>query len=214
MHRSKLPVSILAVASLLLLILAAPGFAPAARAQSSDWSISFGSGFAKPEGGAFGAIWKRGTPIVLAMAGQMSPHFELGGEFGFVKFKPGQDSTLIPGVRGGDTDWEMWRLRFRARRFLVSPDAKIAPFVLAGVGIYPISAQSQDSTGTLKVTQTANGVSIGGGADFRAGDTVGFGLEGQYHYIRTNREILGYKASPMLEVLFVIRWIPGGGPGP
>lgn len=209
-HRPKFPAPVLAI-SALVLILSAPGLAPPARAQGSDWSITFGSGFAKPEGGAFGAVWKRGTPIVLAMAGQMSAHFELGGEFGFVKFKPDRDSTLIPGVRGGDTDWEMWRIRLRARRFLVSPDAKLAPFVMAGVGIYPISAQSSDSTGTLKVTQTANGVSIGGGADFRAGDAVGFGLEGQYHYIRTNREVLGYKASPMLEVLFVIRWIPGGG---
>ena len=187
-----------------------PRFAPTAQAQSSDWAITFASGYSKPEGGAFGAHWKSGTPLLLAMAGQMSPKFELGGEFGFVKVKPSTDSTLIPGVQGGENEWEMWRIRLRARRFFASADSKIAPFVMAGIGIYPISAQSEDSTGTLKVTQTGNGVSIGGGADFRAGETVTFGIEAQYHYIRTSQEILGYKAAPILEVLFALRWIPGG----
>lgn len=207
------PSKLVSALGLLLLaaLLSSPILVRPARAQGSDWSITFGSGWAKPEGGAFGAQWKSGTPLLLAMAGQMSTHFEMGGEFGYAKFKPSTDSLLIPGLRGGDTDWEMWRLRFRARRFFASPDAKLAPFVMAGIGVYPISAQSTDSTGTIKVTQTGNGVSIGGGADFRAGDAVGFGIEAQYHYIRTNREVLGYKASPMIEVLFAIRWIPGGG---
>lgn len=202
--------SFLAVAALLFAFLASPGVTPPAHAQN-DWAITFASGFSKPEGGAFGAHWKSGTPILLAMAGQMSPKLEMGGEFGFVKMKPSTDSTLIPGVRGGQTDWEMWRIRLRMRRFFASPDAKIAPFLIAGIGIYPISAQSEDSTGTLKVTQTGNGVSIGAGADLRAGDNVAFGLEGQYHYIRTNQDVLGYKAAPVVEVLFAIRWIPGGG---
>jgi len=212
MSRARLSsLSFLAVAVSLLALLSTPGWTPCARAQG-DWAITFASGLAKPEGGAFGAHWKRGVPLILAMAGQKSPHVEFGGEFGYVKMKPSTDSTLIPGVRGGTTDWEMWRIRFRMRRFFASPDAKIAPFLIAGIGIYPISAQSEDTTGTLKVTQTGNGVSIGAGADLRAGDNVAFGVEGQYHYIRTNQDVLGYKAAPMVEVLFAIRWIPGGGP--
>jgi hypothetical protein len=187
-------------------LLAAP-----VRAQSSEWGITFASGFAKPEGGVFGAQWKSGTPVLLAMAGQMSTHFELGGEFGYVKFKPSGDSIAVPGITPGNNDWEMWRLRLRARRFFASADSKFVPFAMAGLGIYPISAQSEDSTGTLKVTQTGNGVSIGGGVDFRAGESVQFGLEAQYHYIRTKQELLGYKAAPMIEVLFAIRWIPGAG---
>jgi hypothetical protein len=204
------------VCALSILLSNAIDIAPA-RAQGSDWAITFATGAAKPEGGIFSSQWKRGTPVVLAMAGQMSAHFELGGEFGYVQFKPSGDSIAVPGIRAGNNDWEMWRIRLRARRFFASPDAKFAPFIMAGVGIYPISAQSEDSTGTLKVTQTGNGVSIGAGTDFRAGDTVHFGLEAQYHYIRTNREILGYKAAPMVEILFAIRWLPGaggeGGPG-
>lgn len=195
----------------LAVLLASTIATPPARAQS-DWAITFATGTAKPEGGLFSAQWGHGTPVVLAMAGQMSAHFELGGEFGYVQFKPSGDSIAVPGIKAeGNNDWEMWRIRLRARRFLRSPDAKLAPFLMAGIGIYPISAQSEDSTGTLKVTQTGNGVSIGGGADFRAGDTVQFGLEAQYHYIRTNQEILGYKAAPMVEILFAIRWLPGAG---
>jgi len=205
--------AILAACALVAIPLSLPS---SARAQAANWEITFGSGFAKPTGGWFSSEWKRGTPIVLAMAGMMSSNLELGGEFGYVQYQPSSDSLAVPGLRGGDdveTDWEMWRLRFRARRFLRGSDAKVAPFLMAGFGIYPITAQSTDSTGTLKITQTGSGAGIGAGVDYRAGDTVQFGLEGQYHYVRTSRAILGYRAAPFVEVLAVIRWIPGGGGG-
>ena len=204
------PIPFLALTAAILLFLPSALAVPA-RAQGSGWGITFGSGFAKPEGGVFGAQWKSGTPVLLAMSGQMSTHLELGGEFGYVKFQPSTDSISVPGITPGTNDWEMWRLRLRARRFFASSEAKLAPFLMAGLGVYPISAQSEDSTGTLKVTQTGSGVSIGGGADYRVGESVQFGIEAQYHYIRTKQEILGYKAAPMIDVLFCIRWIPGGG---
>jgi hypothetical protein len=204
----KLPA--LAPALVIAILLSAAAYIPSAHAQASSWGITFSGGFAKPEGGLFGSEWKRGTSVVLGMAGMVSDHMELGGEFGYVQYKPSGDSIAVPGITIGDNDWEMWRIRLRARRFLVSSEAKIAPFLIAGLGIYPISAQSTDSTGTLKVTQTGNGISLGVGADYRAGDNVAFGIEGQYHYIRTSSEVLGYKAAPMIEVLVAIRWLPGG----
>lgn len=205
---SSLPA--LAASLAIAVLLSAAAHVPSAHAQASSWGITFSGGFAKPEGGLFSAEWKRGSSIVLGMAGMISSHMELGGEFGYVQFKPSGDSIAVPGITAGDNDWQMWRIRLRARRFLVSSEAKIAPFLMGGIGIYPISAQSTDSTGTLKVTQTGNGVSIGAGADYRAGDNVAFGIEGQYHYIRTDSAVLGYKAAPMVEVLVAIRWLPGG----
>lgn len=215
MHRPRAPRPATALAAALLAwalgaAFLSAGLVSSARAQGSDWAISFGAGFAKPTGGIFGEEWKQGSSVMLTMAGLMNPKFELGGEFGYVKFEPSGDSIHVPGIAPGENEWEMWRIRLRARRFFASSDAKVAPFAIAGIGIYPTTAQSTDSTGTLKVTQTGSGVSIGAGVDYRAGDTVHFGLEGQYHYIRTNSAVLGYKAAPTTEVLFVIRWIPGG----
>lgn len=212
------PVSrlLLSFAALFALLLGSAGLVATARAQS-DWSITFASGFTKPTGGAFSAEWKRGTPVLLAMAGAMSPKFEMGGEFGFVKFSPSSRRLSVPGVGDsvthvtlGESDWGLFRLRFRARRFFTSAESKVAPFAMAGLGVYPISFQTEDSTGTLTLTQTGSGASIGGGVDYRAGETVHFGIEAQYHYIRVKQEILGYKAAPIVEVLFAIRWLPGG----
>ena len=212
--QAAFPFTLEILAVLLAAAVLGPAILPSPAQAQSTWGITFSGGFAKPEGGLFSVQWDRGSSIVLGMAGMISSHLELGGEFGYVQYKPSGDSLAIPGVRGGEdveNDWQMWRLRFRARRFFASSEAKVAPFVIAGIGIYPISAQSTDSTGTLKITQTGNGVSIGGGADYRAGDTVNFGVEAQYHYIRTDAAVLGYKAAPMVEVLFAIRWLPGGG---
>lgn len=214
MHRHRAPRSAVRALSLAVwalgvsLILASP-----ARAQSSDWGITFGAGFSKPTGGIFGSEWDQGGAVMLAMAGRLSTNFEFGGEFGYSKFEPSGDSLHVPGLTPGENEWDMWRLRFRARRFFAGDEAKFAPFVMAGVGIYPITAQSTDSTGTFKVTQTGGGLSIGAGVDYRAGETVSFGLEAQYHYVRTNSDILGYKAAPVTDVLVVIRWVPGGGGG-
>lgn len=213
MHCSRAPRRTPALA-LALAVWAAGAFLPLASpalAQSSDWGITFGAGFSRPTGGIFGEEWDQGGAVMLAMAGRLSSNFEFGGEFGYSKFEPSGDSLLVPGLTPGENEWEMWRLRFRGRRFFRGPDSKLAPFVMAGVGIYPITAQSTDSTGTFKVTQTGGGLSVGAGVDYRAGETVSFGLELQYHYVRTNTEILGYKASPIMDALVVIRWVPGGG---
>jgi hypothetical protein len=192
--------------------LAALGAAPA-RAQESQWAISFAAGMGRPTGGAFSAEWESGATVLLTVAQQTSSHLEFGGEFGFVKFEPSGDSVAVPRIAPGIRKWEMWRLRFRARRFFASPEAKLAPFVMAGAGVYPLTISSRDSTGVYKITPTGKGVSIGGGIDFRMGESVHFGLEGQYHYITVNQAEVGYKAAPVLDVLLAIRWRPGvGGP--
>lgn len=210
--RPRPPVAGALVLALLLgLLHSAPARAQeTVAAGGSEWVINFSTGVARPEGGAFGAQWKRGTTLLLGIGGQMSTHFEMGAEFGYVQFKPAGDSIAVPGIGAGDNVWQMWRLRLKARRFFASDEAKIAPFVSAGLGLYPIGVQSTDSLGTIKVTLSGKGVSIGGGVDYRVGDTVHFGLEGQYHYVKTDVAIVRYKAAPLLEILFAIRWFPGG----
>jgi len=200
----------LAAAALSLALLAnvTPSFA---QQDDEDWVISFAGGFAKPAGGAFGHEWRRGPSIMLGVARQVNPKFELGAEFGSNKFHPAGDSIHVPGIGPGQNEWDMWRLRLRGRRMFASPDAKIAPFVMAGLGLYPITVQSEDSTGIFKITLTGTGVSLGGGVDFRAGESVAFGLESQYHYVKVNSAEVGYKASPILEFILAIRWVPGGG---
>jgi outer membrane protein W len=212
--RPRLPIAgALALALLLGLFHSAP-----ARAQEagggSQWVVNFSTGVAKPEGGLFGAQWNRGTTLLLGVGGQMSTHFELGAEFGYVQFKPSGDSVLVPGIGPGDNVWQMWRLRLKGRRFFASDEAKIAPFVSAGLGLYPIGVQSTDSLGTYKVTLSGKGVSFGAGVDYRASDTVHFGLDGQYHYVKTDAAVVRYKAAPLLEILFAIRWFPGAAPPP
>lgn len=213
MHPHRAPRSAAALAVVLWAIGVSLMAATPARAQTSEWGITFGAGFSRPTGGVFGHEWDQGGAVMLAMAGRMTSNFEFGGEFGWSSFEPAGDSLHVPGLTPGENEWEMWRLRFRGRRFFAGSDAKIAPFVMAGLGIYPITAQSTDSTGTFKVTQTGSGISLGAGVDYRAGETVSFGIEAQYHYIRTNADILGYKASPVIDALVVIRWVPGAGAG-
>jgi hypothetical protein len=183
--------------------------APPQEGSEEQWVISAAAGGGTPAGGWFSTDWKRGISILLSLAREVNPHLELGAEFGYNKFQPDGDTVSVPGITHGEKDWEFWRIRFRGRRMLVSEDAKIAPFVMAGFGIYPITVSSEDSTGIYKVTLTGLGASVGGGVDFRAGEAVHFGLEGQYHYVKTDPAIVTYKAAPMVEVVFAIRWLPG-----
>ena len=183
--------------------------APPPPEDQEQWVITFGAGTANPTGGWFSSDWKRGASILLALARQSGSKSEVGFEFGYNKFKPAGDSVAVPGITSGDRSWEMWRIRLRMRRFFASESAKLAPFAMAGIGIYPITVLSEDSTGTYKVTISGLGGSIGGGIDFRVGDAVHFGLEGQYHYVKTDEAQVTYKASPFTELVLAIRWLPG-----
>jgi outer membrane protein with beta-barrel domain len=176
----------------------------------SQWIIGISGGMTKPTGGWFSSEWNKGPTILLTVAQQTSAKVELGGEFGFTKFEPSGDSVHVPGITPGDIRWEQWRLRFRARRFFAGPDSKVAPFAMVGAGVYPLTILTEDSTGVYKITPTSRGVSIGGGVDYRAGEAVHFGIEAQYHYVWVDQAIVGYKAAPFTDVLFAIRWLPGG----
>jgi len=184
--------------------------AAASPAWAQQWAIGISGGMTKPTGGAFGSEWKQGPTVLLTVAQQSSAKVELGGEFGFSKFKPSDDSVHVPRITAGEIKWEMWRLRFRARRFFAGADAKIAPFALLGAGVYPITISTTDSTGTYKITPTGKGLSFGGGVDYRAGESVHFGVEAQYNYIWTDQAEVGYKAAPILDIMLAIRWLPGG----
>lgn len=189
----------------------AAAVAPPAWAQS-QWVIGVSGGMTKPTGGWFSGEWASGPTVLLTVAQQNGGKVELGGEFGFTKFEPSGDSVHVPGITPGDIKWEQWRLRFRARRFFAGPDSKIAPFAMAGAGVYPLTVLTEDSTGVFKVTPTGKGLSIGGGVDYRAGESVHFGIEAQYHYVWVDQVEVGYKAAPFTDILFAIRWLPGTGP--
>jgi hypothetical protein len=197
------------IASIWFLVIGLAGTAVPASAQ--QWAIGVVGGMSKPTGGWFSGEWNKGPSVFLTVAQQTSPKVELGAEFGFTRYKPSGDSVHVPGITPGEIKWEQWRLRFRARRFFAGAESKIAPFAMAGAGVYPLTILSEDSTGVYKITPTAKGLSLGGGVDYRAGEAIHFGVEVQYHYLWTDEAIVGYKAAPFTDFAIAIRWLPGTG---
>jgi len=182
---------------------------PSAHAGQGDYSIRFASGAAIPVG-SFGTDWKTGVPLGLTMAYGTGERTEVALDMSYRRLTPSIPTSELFGVKDDDVHLGEWRIGARLRRELVGSDAKVVPYAVAGIAMYPIRLVSEDSLGVLEVTSTKPGFNGGLGVDFRVSPQAALGIEALYNAGQGASEKIGYDFVPDVEITFGFRWIPGG----
>jgi opacity protein-like surface antigen len=194
---------------LALALAAAPAFAPPRAFAQAEWTIRAGVGVSLTQG-RFGDHWGTGVPVSLSMHYSMSPRLAIGAELGYQTLESSgpivvNDSTRFdPG-----SELRFWRIGFGARRFLLDPTARLRPYAALGVGVYPLTIESEDSTGLYIKSYAGVGLSGGLGIDYQVGPGFGIGFEARYHNVGGSEAELGYSSTSFIELSVGFRLIPG-----
>jgi opacity protein-like surface antigen len=181
---------------------------PRAEAQA-EWAIRAGVGKSLMDG-RLGYYWGNGVPITLGLHYSLSQKFAMGVEFSYQSLNLPRaitiDDTLF---YDAESKLEIYRIGFGAKRYLMSPDSRVRPYLALGVGVYPISISSEDSAGVQIRSIAATGISPGAGVDYKVGPAFGVSLEGRYHLVGGSQAEIGYKSVNYVEISIGFKFVPG-----
>jgi opacity protein-like surface antigen len=182
---------------------------PTRAEAQAEWAIRAGAGPSLMEG-RLGGDWGNGVPVTLGLHYSLSPKFALGVEFSYQRLKLPHavtiDDTLF---YDADSKLEIYRIGFGAKRYVLSPDSRLRPYMALGVGVYPISISSEDSAGVQIRSIAGTGISPGLGVDYKVGPAFGVSLEARYHLVGGSQAEIGYKAVNYTEISIGFKFVPG-----
>ena len=184
-------------------------FAPQRAEAQAEWAIRAGVGRSLMDG-RLGYYWGNRIPVTLAMHYSLSPNFSLGAEFSYQSLTLDQSYTINDSISyDADSKFQIYRIGLSARRYFLSADSRFRPYATVGAGIYPISIESEDSTGFLIRSVAATGISPGIGIDYKVGPAFGLSLEARYHLVGGSEGEIGYKSVNYREISFGFKFVPG-----
>ena len=183
--------------------------APRRAEAQAEWAIRAGVGRSLMDG-RLGYYWGNGIPITLAMHYSLKSNFSLGAEFSYQSLTLDQGYTLNDSIfYDTDSKFQIYRIGLSARRYFLSADSRFRPYATFGAGIYPISIESEDSTGFMIRSVAATGLSPGIGVEYKVGPAFGLSLEARYHIVGGSEGEIGYKSVNYREISFGFKFVPG-----
>jgi len=182
---------------------------PTRAEAQAEWAIRAGIGRSLMDG-RLGYYWGNGTPITLAMHYSLTPNFAMGAEFSYQSLTLDQSYVVNDSLSyDADSKFQIYRIGLGMRRYFLSVDSRVRPYVALGLSVYPISIDSEDSTGVLIRSIAATGISPGIGVDYKVGPAFGLSLESRYHLVGGSEAEIGYKSVNFIEISFGFRFVPG-----
>ena len=183
--------------------------APTRAEAQAEWSIRAGAGPSLMKG-PVGEDWGNGVPVTLGLHYSLSPKFAMGVEFSYQSLKLPHAITIDDTLYyDAESKLEIYRIGFGAKRYMMSPDSRLRPYLALGLGVYPISISSEDSAGVQIRSIAATGISPGVGVDYKVGPAFGVSLEGRYHLVGGSQAEIGYKKVNYLEISIGFKFVPG-----
>jgi hypothetical protein len=192
-----------------IVVMIACCIAPSRAEAQAEWAIRAGVGKSLMDG-ALGAEWGDGVPVTLAMHYSLSPKVAVGAEFSYQSLTLDRALTINDTLQyDPDSKFQIYRIGLSMRRYFASADARLRPYATLGLGIYPISIESEESTGILIRSIAATGVSPGLGVDYKVGPAFGLSFESRYHLVGGSEAEIGYVSVNYIELSFGFRFVPG-----
>ena len=185
-------------------------------AFAGSWQVQGRGGVSIPTGD-FGDKDKFDAGVGYLAGGALdyvvNERFAVGVDGSFLGNKHGAEGETV-NIGGGATfttskdDFTTWQLGARGK--LMMPANTIAPYLMAGVGVYSTKEKwegtgTDGSGGTFSAsgednTDTRIGGKVGAGALFKVNDVVGIGVDADYNFISQDKDKVGVSSLQYLGV--------------
>jgi opacity protein-like surface antigen len=178
-----------------LALLVAVLAASASVAHAGSFTFGLGGGVGSPSG-TFSDVYKLGFGGNVYGDYWLAPNYSIGADIDGSFFNGKDDYiTSLKTTSYPDPKATATLIGFGVHGMLAFPmEGSVHPFLTAGVGMYNGKFKVEDAgpTKNFDTSDTKFGFHGGGGVDFKAGETMMYGLDVKYHNVQTEGDATGY----------------------